>query len=116
MNTGPDWGFKLNLNKNWVLRLGFNPRSYKIIVYYFVCHNFLFYYNFPFLFSTTILPMYVYQELAKILADHWEAVEKTYIQNGKFVFRKVRDERENIYRYFFQIRSALLFTCVHFVQ
>ena len=73
MNTDPGWwsvpfmvgrywfylGFQLNLNKNWVLGLGFNPRSYKIIVYYFVCHNFLFYDNFPFLFFTTILPMFV---------------------------------------------------------
>ncbi|WAR24394.1 SPEF2-like protein [Mya arenaria] len=48
------------------------------------------------------------KELAKILADHWEAVEKMYIQDGKFVFRKIRDERENIYRYFFQIRKDYL--------
>ncbi|XP_060552949.1 sperm flagellar protein 2-like isoform X2 [Ruditapes philippinarum] len=51
---------------------------------------------------------FINQNLAKVLADHWEHVENMYIKNGKFVFRKVRDERENIYRYFFQIRKDFL--------
>lgn len=44
------------------------------------------------------------QELAEVLAKYWENVEQTYVGNSKHVFRKLRDERENIYRYFFQIK------------
>jgi len=42
--------------------------------------------------------------LAEILAKYWEDIEKVYVTNSKYVFRKVRDERESIYRYFYQIR------------
>lgn len=51
---------------------------------------------------------FIQAHLAKVLADHWEHIENTYIKNGKFVFRKIRDERENIYRYFYQIRKDFL--------
>ncbi|XP_053393746.1 sperm flagellar protein 2-like isoform X2 [Mercenaria mercenaria] len=51
---------------------------------------------------------FINENLAKVLADHWEHVENMYIKNGKFVFRKIRDERENIYRYFYQIRKDFL--------
>ncbi|KAL3868818.1 hypothetical protein ACJMK2_041577, partial [Sinanodonta woodiana] len=44
-------------------------------------------------------------DLARILSQHWETVENTYVKNSKFSFRKLRDEREKIYRYFFQIRK-----------
>ncbi|XP_071117594.1 sperm flagellar protein 2-like [Haliotis cracherodii] len=44
-------------------------------------------------------------DLAKVLASHWETVEKSYVLNSKHVFRNIRDERERIYRYFYQIRK-----------
>ncbi|XP_013409132.1 sperm flagellar protein 2 isoform X2 [Lingula anatina] len=44
-------------------------------------------------------------ELAKILAPHWETVEESYVANNKHTFRKIREEREMIYRYFYQIRQ-----------
>lgn len=44
------------------------------------------------------------KEMAEVLAKYWENVEKTYVGNSKHVFRKLRDERENIYRYFYQIK------------
>lgn len=44
------------------------------------------------------------QELAKVLATHWEELEKAYVNNTKEVFHKTRLERENIYRYFYQIK------------
>ncbi|XP_005100478.1 sperm flagellar protein 2 isoform X2 [Aplysia californica] len=47
-------------------------------------------------------------ELAKVLVLHWEETEKTYVNNCKTVFRNLRGERENIYRYFFQIRKDFL--------
>ncbi|XP_048761563.2 sperm flagellar protein 2-like isoform X3 [Ostrea edulis] len=48
------------------------------------------------------------KELAEVLAKYWENVEKTYVGNSKHVFRKLREERENIYRYFFQIKKDYL--------
>nr|XP_022317151.1 sperm flagellar protein 2-like isoform X9 [Crassostrea virginica] len=48
------------------------------------------------------------KELAEVLAKYWENVEQTYVGNSKHVFRKLRDERENIYRYFFQIKKDYL--------
>lgn len=42
--------------------------------------------------------------LAKILSDHWDLVENTYISGSKYVFRKIRSEREQIIRYFFNIK------------
>ncbi|ESO92609.1 hypothetical protein LOTGIDRAFT_120497 [Lottia gigantea] len=47
-------------------------------------------------------------DLAKILAEHWETVEKSYVNNSKNVFHNIRDERENIYRYFYQMRKDYL--------
>ncbi|XP_059172221.1 sperm flagellar protein 2-like isoform X3 [Physella acuta] len=44
-------------------------------------------------------------ELAKVLAAHWEELEKAYVNNTKEVFHKNRLERENIYRYFYQIKK-----------
>lgn len=43
--------------------------------------------------------------MAKILCDHWDVVENSYISNSKFVFRKIRIEREQIIRYFHKIKS-----------
>lgn len=48
------------------------------------------------------------KDLAEVLAKYWENVEKTYVGNSKHVFRKLRDERENIYRYFYQIKKDYL--------
>lgn len=48
------------------------------------------------------------QELATILSPQWDLVEKTYINNSKQMFRKTRDEREGIIRYFYQIRKDYL--------
>nr|KAG5711746.1 hypothetical protein BaRGS_023510 [Batillaria attramentaria] len=48
------------------------------------------------------------KELAAVLADQWENVEKAYVSNCKHTFRQVRLERENIYRYFHQIRKDFL--------
>ena len=42
------------------------------------------------------------------MSPYWEAVENTYIDSSKTVFRKVRDEREVIIRYFYQIRQDFL--------
>ncbi|XP_076440661.1 sperm flagellar protein 2-like isoform X2 [Babylonia areolata] len=46
--------------------------------------------------------------LANVLSIQWDGVEKSYVKNCKHVFRQVRLERENIYRYFFQIRKDFL--------
>lgn len=43
--------------------------------------------------------------MAKILCDHWDIVESSYIDGTKFVFRKIRKEREQIIRYFFSIKK-----------
>lgn len=43
--------------------------------------------------------------MAKIICNHWDIVENSYIDNSKFVFRKIRNEREQIIRYFFTIKS-----------
>ena len=42
------------------------------------------------------------------MAPHWEGVENTYVGGSKIVFRKIREERENIIRYYFQIRYVML--------
>ncbi|GFO03102.1 sperm flagellar protein 2, partial [Plakobranchus ocellatus] len=47
-------------------------------------------------------------DLAKVLVLHWEEIEKAYISNCKSVFRNIRGERENIYRYLFQVRKDFL--------
>lgn len=44
--------------------------------------------------------------LAKILCDHWDIVEASYISNNKFVFRKIRKEREQIIRYFYSVKTS----------
>lgn len=41
----------------------------------------------------------------KILCDHWDVIEIGYINGVKFVFRKIRREREQIIRYFFEIKK-----------
>ncbi|KAL8583785.1 hypothetical protein ACOMHN_036420 [Nucella lapillus] len=46
--------------------------------------------------------------LADVLSHHWEGVETTYVANCKHIFRQARQERENIYRYFFQVRKDFL--------
>ncbi|CAG5136742.1 unnamed protein product, partial [Candidula unifasciata] len=47
-------------------------------------------------------------ELAKVLMNHWEELEKAYVRSLKTVFRNIRDERETIFRYFFQIRKDFI--------
>ncbi len=44
------------------------------------------------------------QDLAGILSNQWEEVEKAYVHNSKNVFHNLREERENIIRYLFKIR------------
>ena len=46
----------------------------------------------------------LFQDLAGILSDQWEEVEKAYVSGSKEVFHCVREERERIIRYFFRIR------------
>ncbi|XP_070194777.1 sperm flagellar protein 2-like isoform X3 [Littorina saxatilis] len=46
--------------------------------------------------------------LAEVLSTQWDGVEKAYVSNCKHVFRNVRHERENIYRYYYQIRKDFL--------
>lgn len=46
--------------------------------------------------------------LAEVLVDQWDGVEEHYVANCKYVFRQVRKERENIYRYFYQIKKDFL--------
>lgn len=48
------------------------------------------------------------QDLASVLSGQWENVEKAYVSNCKHTFRHVREERENIYRYYYQIRKDFL--------
>lgn len=43
--------------------------------------------------------------MAKIMCDHWDVVEGAYIDGSKHVFRKIRTEREQIIRYFFNSKS-----------
>ncbi|BFZ00141.1 hypothetical protein BsWGS_03180 [Bradybaena similaris] len=47
-------------------------------------------------------------ELASVLMSYWEAVEAVYVSNLKSVFRNIRVERENIYRYYYQIRKDFI--------
>jgi hypothetical protein len=47
-------------------------------------------------------------KLSKILCEHWDVVESAYISGTKFVFRKIRREREQVIRYFFSIKSNFL--------
>lgn len=44
-------------------------------------------------------------KLIKILCDHWDVVEIGFINGVKFVFRKIRKEREQIIRYLFEIKK-----------
>jgi hypothetical protein len=45
--------------------------------------------------------------MIQILAPQWEALEAAYTENSKVVFRNVREERERIIKYFYQIRCVL---------
>ena len=45
------------------------------------------------------------EKISKILCDHWDVTETFYINNSKHVFRKIRAEREQIFRYFFNIKT-----------
>jgi hypothetical protein len=47
-------------------------------------------------------------KIAKIICDQWELVEITYTNGIKFIFRKIRKEREQIIRYLFQIKRNFL--------
>ena len=44
--------------------------------------------------------------MAKVLCEQWDLIENYYMSNSKFVFRKIRNEREQIIRYFFNIKST----------
>ncbi|EDV23473.1 uncharacterized protein TRIADDRAFT_58131 [Trichoplax adhaerens] len=44
-------------------------------------------------------------ELATILSSQWENIEINYIDSCKYIFRKMRDERESTYQYFYNIRN-----------
>jgi hypothetical protein len=48
------------------------------------------------------------EKMAKIVSDYWDNIEVSYINGSKFVFRKIRIEREQIIRYFFTIKSNFL--------
>jgi hypothetical protein len=43
--------------------------------------------------------------IAKILSDYWDLIENTYVGSTKFVFRKLRIEKEQIIRYIYKIKS-----------
>lgn len=45
-------------------------------------------------------------KIAKILCDHWDVTENCYINGTKHVFRKIRGEREQCIRYFFNIKTT----------
>lgn len=47
-------------------------------------------------------------ELSAALCGQWEAIESTYSKNNKAVFRKIREERENVIRYLYNIRQEFL--------
>ncbi|XP_038067047.1 sperm flagellar protein 2-like isoform X1 [Patiria miniata] len=44
------------------------------------------------------------EALALVIAPHWENTEATYVASAKHVFHNIRDERENIYHYFYKVR------------
>jgi hypothetical protein len=50
----------------------------------------------------------VEDKMAKIVCDYWDIIELSYINGSKFVFRKIRVEREQIIRYFFTIKTNFL--------
>ncbi|XP_074662046.1 sperm flagellar protein 2-like [Tubulanus polymorphus] len=52
----------------------------------------------------TFVDLPIEPELASVLATNWDAIETTYLSNSKVVFRNVREERENVIRYFYQIK------------
>lgn len=45
-------------------------------------------------------------KIAKILCDHWDVTENCYINGTKHVFRKIRSEREQCIRYFFNVKTT----------
>lgn len=54
------------------------------------------------------MDLLIEDQLAEVLAPYWEAVENTYVASSKSSFRKIRDEREMIIRYFYQIRQDFM--------
>jgi len=46
------------------------------------------------------------QELAEALCQCWEMIETSYVDNCKKVFMMMRLERDQIIRYFYDVRSA----------
>lgn len=50
----------------------------------------------------------VEDHMAKIVCDYWDTIETSYINGTKFVFKKIRVEREQIIRYFYTIKSNFL--------
>ncbi|XP_067937009.1 sperm flagellar protein 2-like [Watersipora subatra] len=46
--------------------------------------------------------------LAECLAPHWDAIENTYIDTSKHTFNDLREERERIIHYFYNIRKDFL--------
>ena len=50
----------------------------------------------------------VEEKMSKIICDYWDAIEVSYIDGSKYVFRKIRIEREQIIRYFFTIKTNFL--------
>ncbi|XP_071799466.1 sperm flagellar protein 2-like isoform X1 [Asterias amurensis] len=44
------------------------------------------------------------EALACVLAPHWENTESTYVASTKHIFHNIREERENIYQYFYKVR------------
>uniref|UniRef100_X1Z7B7 Calponin-homology (CH) domain-containing protein n=1 Tax=Capitella teleta TaxID=283909 RepID=X1Z7B7_CAPTE len=47
-------------------------------------------------------------EMIRILAPQWESLETAYIDNSKQVFRNLREERELIIQYFYNIKKTFL--------
>jgi len=45
-------------------------------------------------------------KIAKILCDHWDVTETCYMSGTKHVFRKIRSEREQCIRYFFETKRT----------
>lgn len=43
--------------------------------------------------------------MAKILCNQWDVVENSYVENAKYVFRKIRVNKEEIIRYFFDMKT-----------
>jgi len=49
-------------------------------------------------------PVCLFQELAPILVNYWSVIECTYLESSRHVFQMMRADRDQIIRYFYQMK------------